>query len=68
MNALTIYSVICYDHKKDWPQMIAEIYRYYQQSKIKMKEHVYIGFENMRDAFYGLFNGENTGKSIIKIE
>lgn len=27
---------------------------------------MYDGFENMREAFFGLFKGDNTGKSVIK--
>ena len=36
------------------------------EEKLKVKETEYKGFEKMRDAFYGLFKGENTGKAIVK--
>jgi len=35
------------------------------QGKIKYRESVTKGFENMPKAFIGLFEGENTGKAII---
>ena len=36
------------------------------QGKLKVRETVYEGIENMRTAFFGLFKGDNTGKAIIK--
>lgn len=40
--------------------------QYIKEGKLKVKETVYEGFDKMRDAFYGLFSGENTGKAIVK--
>lgn len=37
------------------------------QEKFKYKEHVTKGFENMAQAFIGLFKGENTGKAIVRV-
>ena len=34
--------------------------------KLKYRETVTEGFENMFDAFVGMLNGENTGKAIVK--
>ena len=39
---------------------------FYLKGGLKVKEQLYTGIENMRDAFIGLFKGENTGKAIIK--
>ena len=36
------------------------------QGKLKYKEHVVEGFDNMPDAFIGLFRGDNTGKVVVK--
>jgi NADPH-dependent curcumin reductase CurA len=36
------------------------------QGKIKYREDVINGFENMRDAFYGMLNGKYTGKVVVK--
>jgi len=36
------------------------------KGKLKVKENVFEGFESMKDAFIGLFKGENFGKAIIK--
>ena len=36
------------------------------QGKLKYRETVTEGFDNMFDAFLGLFTGENTGKAVVK--
>ena len=37
------------------------------QGKLVPREHVTKGFENMREAFYGLFKGENIGNAIVQV-
>merc|ERR1712227_8624 len=39
-----------------------QLIRWIQDGKIKAREHVVGGFSQMREAFYGLFKGENVGK------
>ena len=36
------------------------------QGKLKYRETVTEGFDNMFDAFAGLFKGENIGKAVVK--
>jgi NADPH-dependent curcumin reductase CurA len=37
------------------------------QGRVKYRETVTSGFENMPRAFISLFHGENTGKAIVKV-
>ena len=37
------------------------------QGKLKPKEHVTNGFENMFKAFQELFTGANTGKAVVNV-
>ena len=37
------------------------------QGKLKYEEHVTEGFDNMFEAFAGLFKGENIGKAVVKV-
>ena len=37
------------------------------QGKLKYRETVTEGFDNMFDAFMGLFTGKNTGKAVVKV-
>nr|CAC38761.1 leukotriene B4 [Geodia cydonium] len=50
-----------------WPKAFKEISEWIKEGKVKYDEHVTEGFDNMFDAFAGLFTGDNTGKAIVKI-
>jgi len=65
-NELMIKGFICTTYKKDWPAALSEMNQYIIDGKLKVRETVYEGFDNMRSAFYGLFKGDNTGKAIVK--
>ncbi|CAF0752987.1 unnamed protein product [Brachionus calyciflorus] len=56
-----------YNYYNEWPKAFNELNKLIQDGKLKVKEQVYHGFEKMRDAFYGLFEGENIGKSVVKV-
>ena len=66
---------------KEWPecfkqmsQWIAEVTHFsvhsmlsfIMQGKLKYEETVTVGFDNMFDAFLGLFTGANIGKAVVK--
>ena len=38
-----------------------------RNGKLKYRETVTVGFENMFDAFVGMLNGDNIGKAIVKV-
>jgi len=65
-NQLMIKGFIVLNYKKDWPSAFVEMQQYIKEGKLKSHETVYQGIEKMRDAFFGLFEGENTGKAIVK--
>lgn len=46
---------------------INQLAQWYQQGKLKHRETVTEGFENVPNALMGLFKGENIGKQIVKI-
>lgn len=65
-NELQVKGFIVSTFKKDWPNAFVEMQQYIKEGKLKVKETVYESFDKMRDAFYGLFSGENTGKAVVK--
>jgi NADPH-dependent curcumin reductase CurA len=46
---------------------MVEMAGWIREGKLKYREDIVEGFENMPKAFIGLFEGENTGKRIVKI-
>merc|ERR1711976_40573 len=44
-----------------------DLIRWLKEGRLTAREHVTKGFENMREAFYGLFKGENIGKAIVEV-
>ncbi|MEH7336208.1 NADP-dependent oxidoreductase [Neobacillus drentensis] len=52
------------EHNKEGYTMLA---KWIGEGKIKYRENVIEGFENIVDAFLGLFRGENIGKQLVKV-
>ncbi|CAF0705338.1 unnamed protein product [Brachionus calyciflorus] len=66
MNELSIYGFMCYSYYEQWPIAFTEMNKLIQEGRLKVKEQVYTGFENMKEAFLGLFKGDNVGKAVVK--
>lgn len=49
-----------------WNEGIAYMANLIHDGKLKVKETVVDGFENMPEAFIGLFIGSNIGKMVVK--
>lgn len=54
------------DFQADFPEGIQHLMSWVKEGKIKFKETVVHGFENLPQALLGLFKGDNTGKMIVK--
>lgn len=50
-----------------WGDGITQVAKWVMEGKIKVREHVTEGFENMFTAFTELFTGANTGKAVVKV-
>ena len=44
-----------------------QLTQWFEQGKLQYAENIVDGFENTPQAFFGLFEGENTGKQLVKI-
>ncbi|MCC3158021.1 NADP-dependent oxidoreductase [Hymenobacter sp. 15J16-1T3B] len=55
------------DYYPRWPEGVRALTAWYQQGKLKFEETVTEGFEQIPQAFLGLFRGENTGKAVVKV-
>lgn len=50
-----------------WFEGINQNLQWIKEGKLKYREHVTYGFENMTKTLIGLLNGENIGKAIVKV-
>jgi prostaglandin reductase 1 len=50
----------------EFPRVRKALVPLFQQGKLKAKEHITEGFENMPKAFIELFTGSNFGKAVVK--
>ncbi|UYZ57646.1 NADP-dependent oxidoreductase [Hymenobacter latericus] len=55
------------DYLPRWPEGVKALTEWYQQGKLKFEETVTEGFEQIPQAFLGLFSGQNTGKAVVKV-
>jgi len=67
VNSALMQGFIVNDFAADFPEAIAQLTQWYTEGKIKNKETVLQGFENIPKAFLGLFDGANTGKMMVKM-
>lgn len=55
------------DYQARFPEGIAQLEKWVKEGKLKYTETVIEGFDELPNAFLGLFEGANTGKMIVKI-
>lgn len=67
INSALMRGFIISDFADDFPTTINQLTKWYLKGKIKNKETVIEGFDNIPKAFLGLFDGTNTGKMLVKI-
>ncbi|KAF7987506.1 hypothetical protein HCN44_003268 [Aphidius gifuensis] len=66
-NQLKIEGFIVTRWADKWQEGIVQNLKWIQEGKLKYRETVTYGFENMFNAFAGMLKGENTGKAIVKV-
>jgi NADPH-dependent curcumin reductase CurA len=62
-----VQGLLVSDYAPRWGAAMAEMAGWIREGKIKYREDIVEGFENVPKAFIGLFEGDNTGKRIVKI-
>jgi len=55
------------DYLPRWPEGVAALTEWVQQGKLTFEETITEGFDQIPEAFLGLFKGENTGKALVKV-
>ncbi|SET53487.1 NADP-dependent oxidoreductase [Hymenobacter actinosclerus] len=55
------------DYHSRWPEGSRQLAEWYEQGKLQFEETVTEGFDQIPAAFLGLFEGDNTGKAVVKV-
>ncbi|XP_022083792.1 prostaglandin reductase 1-like [Acanthaster planci] len=66
-NEIKVQGFVIYSHRDRFPDWAQQHIQWILQGKLRYKEHVTNGFDNMFDAFVGLFSGANTGKAVVQV-
>ncbi len=61
-----VQGLLVSDYAPKFGAAMIEMAGWIKAGKIKYREDIVDGFENLPKAFIGLFEGENTGKRIVK--
>ncbi|CAG4949107.1 unnamed protein product [Colias eurytheme] len=67
MKQLKIEGFLAHRWFEQWPEAFEVLIKWVLEGKIKIKEHITEGFDNVFEAFVGMLAGKNTGKAIVKI-
>ncbi|OCA88763.1 NADP-dependent oxidoreductase [Pseudobacillus wudalianchiensis] len=55
------------DYRERYPEGLQHLSKWLQEGKLTYEETITEGFENIPQAFFGLFTGENIGKQLVKV-
>ena len=64
---LKMQGFIVFDYANKYLEAQIQLGKWMKEAKISLEETVIEGFENLPNAFLGLFEGKNMGKMIVKI-
>ena len=64
---LTIQGFLIGDHVARFPDVKARLAAWLAEGKITYSETILEGFDKLPEAFIGLFEGRNEGKTIVKV-
>ncbi|MEJ5963342.1 NADP-dependent oxidoreductase [Pedobacter immunditicola] len=66
-NSVLMQGFIVSNYKNKFPEAITQLASWLQDGKLTYKETIVDGFDNIPQAFIGLFEGKNEGKMIVKV-
>lgn len=68
VNRARMEGIVVFDNVKEYPIAMKDIATWITSGDIKVKDHTVEGIQNFPDALMMLFNGDNFGKLVIKVE
>ncbi|MBD1373002.1 NADP-dependent oxidoreductase [Hazenella sp. IB182357] len=67
INSALMQGFIVSNYMSRFHEALPQMAQWVAEGKIKYKETIVEGFENMPTAFLGLFSGENIGKQLVRV-
>ena len=67
VKQLKVEGFIIFRFQNRYAEGISQMARWLREGKLKNREEVVEGFENVVKAFIGMLHGENTGKMLVKV-
>lgn len=67
MHRVTIYAFVIADHRDYWPAALADLSRWLDEGKLKLKEDVSEGLNSAPAAFIRMLTGKNFGKQLVRV-
>ena len=58
---------IVYDYAKQFSEAQKQLSNWIKEGKLKYRENIVVGFDNITDALIGLFRGDNLGKQLVSV-
>jgi len=68
VNRARMEGIVVFDNVNEYPIAAKDMATWIAQGKLKAKEHVVVGIDNFPETLLMLFNGDNFGKLVIKVE
>lgn len=68
VNRARMEGIVVFDNVKEYPTAMTEIAGWIQSGDIKVKDHIVNGTDTFPETLMMLFNGENFGKLVLKVE
>lgn len=64
---LLMRGFLVYQWADRWNEGVLENLKWIKEGKLKFKETVTVGFDQMTEALVGVLQGDNTGKAVVKV-
>ena len=68
VNRARMEGIVVFDNVKEYPTAMTDIAGWIQSGDIKVKDHIVNGIDTFPETLMMLFNGENFGKLVLKVE
>lgn len=67
-ESLTVQGFVVLDYMDRFPEGVGQLVTWVMEGKLKFREDIVEGLDNVLPAFHKLFDGSNQGKLILKLE